>query len=164
MRPFGTAPDPDDERWLVEAVRLATENVAAGGGPFGAVIVRDGRLLGWGQNRVTRDDDPTAHAEVQAIRAACRAIGDFSLAGATIYSSCEPCPLCLAATLWSRADRVVYAADRDDAARAGFDDKEFYDLLGRDRATWPMPVVGHRVEGCDAPMVAWLALEDRVEY
>lgn len=154
----------DDERWLREAIRLATANVAAGGGPFGAVVVRDDRVLGSGQNRVTRDNDPTAHAEVQAIRAACRAIGDFTLAGATIYSSCEPCPLCLAASLWSRAARVVYAADRHDAARAGFDDREFYELLERDRATWPMPVVAHRVDGSEGPMHAWLAYADRVEY
>lgn len=153
-----------DEQWLAQAIALATANVADGGGPFGAVVVADGVVLGTGQNRVTRDNDPTAHAEVEAIRAACRAIGGFSLVGATIFSSCEPCPLCLAAALWSRVDRVVYAANRDDAARAGFDDREFYDLLDRDRSTWPMPVVEHRLDGSDAPMAAWLALETRVEY
>jgi guanine deaminase len=126
--------------------------------------VRDGRVLGRGQNRVTRDKDPTAHAEIQAIRAACRWIGDFSLAGATVYSSCEPCPLCLTACLWARVERVVYAADRDDAARAGFDDREFYDLLAHDRTTWPMPVVGRRVEGADEPMRTWLAFAERVAY
>jgi guanine deaminase len=154
----------DDERRLVEAVELATANVAAGGGPFGAVVVRDGRVLGRGQNRVTRDNDPTAHAEVQAIRAACREIGDFALTGATVYSSCEPCPLCLTACLWARVARVVYAADRDDAARAGFDDREFYELLAHDRSTWPMPVVRRRIAGADAPMRAWLAFEERVAY
>lgn len=154
----------EDERRLVEAIGLATANVAAGGGPFGAVVVRDGLVLGRGQNRVTRDNDPTAHAEIQAIRAACRQIGDFSLAGATVYSSCEPCPLCLTACLWARAARVVYAADRDDAAHAGFDDREFYELLAHDRSTWPMPVVAHRVEGAEVPMRAWLDRPDRVEY
>ena len=154
----------DDERWLARAIDLATANVADGGGPFGAVVVRDGVEIGWGQNRVTRDHDPTAHAEVQAIRAACRALGDFSLAGATVYSSCEPCPLCLAAVLWSRASRVVFAADRHDAALAGFDDREFYDLFAQDRATWSMPVVAHRVDGSDQPMQAWLALGTRAEY
>jgi guanine deaminase len=113
---------------------------------------------------VTRDNDPTAHAEIQAIRAACREIGDFSLAGATVYSSCEPCPLCLTACLWARAARVVYAADRDDAAHAGFDDREFYELLAHDRSTWPMPVVAHRVEGADEPMRAWLSWQERVAY
>lgn len=154
----------DEEGWLAEAIGLAVANVAQGGGPFGAVVVRDGVALGTGQNRVTRDNDPTAHAEVLAIRSACRAIGSFALAGATIYSSCEPCPLCLAAALWARVARVVYAADREDAARAGFDDRAFYDLLERDRRTWPMPVVAHRVDGAGAPMDAWLALVDRVEY
>lgn len=160
----GAVPHVDDERRLGEAVRLATENVAAGGGPFGALVVRDGRVLGRGQNRVTRDNDPTAHAEVQAIRAACREVGDFALTGAALFSSCEPCPLCLAAALWARVGRVVYAADRDDAARAGFDDRAFYDLLARDRSTWPMPVVAHRVDGCEAPMDAWLAHAGRVAY
>ncbi len=93
-------------------------------------------LLAEGQNRVTATLDPTAHAEVVAIRAACQAIGDFSLAGATLYTSCEPCPLCLSAALWARVDRVVFAADRHDAARGGFDDREFYELFARDRATW----------------------------
>jgi guanine deaminase len=155
---------PEDERWLGEAVALATANVAVGGGPFGAVVVRAGVLIGAGQNRVTRDNDPTAHAEVQAIRAACRATGSFSLEGATLFSSCEPCPLCLAASLWSRTDRVLYAADRHDAARAGFDDRAFYDLFGQDRDTWPMPVLAHRVVGSDEPMDAWLSLGSKVAY
>ncbi|HQY34734.1 MAG TPA: nucleoside deaminase [Actinotalea sp.] len=153
-----------EERWLAAAIALAVENVAAGGGPFGAVVVRSGAVLGTGQNRVTRDLDPTAHAEVVAIRAACRATGAFALTGATLFSSCEPCPLCLTAALWSRVDRVVHAANRDDAARAGFDDRAFYDLLAQDRATWPMPVVERRVPGSRAPMDAWLALGTRVEY
>ena len=129
-----------DADWLAVAVGLAVQNVHEGGGPFGAVIVRDGERIGAGQNRVTRDNDPTAHAEVLAIRAACAAIGDFSLAGATLYTSCEPCPLCMSAALWARVDRVVYAADRHDAARGGFDDREFYDLFARDRSTWHTPV------------------------
>ncbi|KQY44402.1 nucleoside deaminase [Cellulomonas sp. Root137] len=155
---------PDDESWLTQAVALATANVADGGGPFGAVVVRDGEVIGVGQNRVTRDNDPTAHAEVQAIRAACRAIENFSLAGATVYSSCEPCPLCIAACLWARVDRVVFAADRIDAARAGFDDRAFYDLFASHRDTWPMPVDNHRVPNASEPMDAWLARPLRIEY
>ncbi|WP_028049048.1 nucleoside deaminase [Cellulomonas sp. URHD0024] len=154
----------DDDRWLNQAVALATANVAEGGGPFGAVIVRDGVVIGTGQNRVTRDNDPTAHAEVVAIRAACNALDDFSLAGATLYASCEPCPLCLAACLWSRLERVVYAADRDDARRAGFDDSRFYDLLATDRAAWPMPVVANRIATTSDPIDAWLARPTKVEY
>ncbi|WP_435771868.1 nucleoside deaminase [Nocardioides sp. SYSU DS0651] len=154
----------DDERWLDEAVRLATANVAEGGGPFGAVVVRDGVVIGRGQNLVTRELDPTAHAEVVAIRAACRAIGDFSLAGAVLYASCEPCPLCVSASLWARLDRVVHAADRDDAARGGFDDRVFYELFATPREGWPMPVVGNRVAGATEPFDAWLAKADRTRY
>ena len=106
----------DDAAWLAQAIELAVHNVADGGGPFGALVVRGEDIVATGQNRVTRDLDPTAHAEVQAIRNACQAIGDFSLAGMTLYTSCEPCPLCISAALWARLDRVVYAADRDDAA------------------------------------------------
>ncbi len=153
-----------DAGWLARTIELATANVAAGGGPFGAVIVRDGGLLAEGQNRVTRDNDPTAHAEVVAIRLACASLGDFSLAGATLYTSCEPCPLCLSAALWARIDRVVYAADRDDAARGGFDDREFYDLFARDRATWPVTIEAVRPDDAAAPFRAWLANEARTEY
>ncbi|RPF20637.1 nucleoside deaminase [Myceligenerans xiligouense] len=154
----------DDDRWLTRAVRLATANVADGGGPFGAVVVRDGAEVACGVNRVTRDLDPTAHAEVEAIRAACRALESHSLAGAVLYSSCEPCPLCLTAGLWARVDRVVFAADRNDAAEAGFDDREFYELLERDRDTWPNPVVSRRIAAAGAPFEAWRSAEHRDPY
>ena len=154
----------DDERWLARAVALAAANVADGGGPFGAVVVRAGIEVASGQNRVTRDNDPTAHAEIVAIRAACRARGTYTLQGCTIYSSCEPCPLCAAATLWARADRLVYAADRLDAERAGFDDRRFAELLGADPATWPTPVRQVRIDGAAHPMDVWLARADRIRY
>lgn len=153
-----------DARWLELSIELATRNVAEGGGPFGSVVVRNGQLLAEGQNRVTATLDPTAHAEVVAIRAACLAVQDFSLAGATLYASCEPCPLCLSAALWARVDRVVYAADRHDAARGGFDDREFYELFSRDRATWELAVDGVRTQNANAPFDAWLAHPDRTEY
>jgi guanine deaminase len=153
-----------DAEWLARAIELAVQNVAAGGGPFGALVVRDGAVLAEGQNRVTRDLDPTAHAEVQAIRAACKAVGDFALPGATLYTSCEPCPLCLSAALWARVDRVVYAADRDDAARGGFDDREFYELFARDRSEWQVKIDGLRVDAAPTPFDAWLALESRTDY
>lgn len=153
-----------DADWLARTIDLATENVANGGGPFGALIVRDGELVAEGQNRVTASLDPTAHAEVVAIRAACQAIGDFSLAGATLYTSCEPCPLCLSAALWARVDRVVYAADRDDAARGGFDDREFYELFARDRSTWDLPVDSVRPANASAPFDAWLEHDHRTDY
>jgi len=161
---IGSPLQVDDERWLRRAVALAIANVADGGGPFGAVVVRAGREVATGQNRVTRDNDPTAHAEVVAIRAACRALGSFSLQGCTVFSSCEPCPLCTAATLWARADRLVYAADRLDAESAGFDDRRFDELLGTDPMTWPTPVYRHPVEGAGRPIELWLARTDRVRY
>jgi guanine deaminase len=163
----GSAPVVDaavDARWLARTIELAVANVAAGGGPVGALVVRDGELVAEGQNRVTANLDPTAHAEVVAIRAACQAVGDFSLAGATLYTSCEPCPLCLAAALWARVARVVYAADRHDAARGGFDDLEFYELFGRDRSTWDLPVDAVRPGDASAPFDAWLAHDHRTDY
>jgi guanine deaminase len=154
----------DDERWLARSVELALANVEDGGGPFGALLVRDGALLAEGQNRVTRDSDPTAHAEVQAIRAACRAISDFSLRGATLYTSCEPCPLCLSAALWARVDRVVFAADRHDAARGGFDDRVFYELFETPRDRWDVVVEGLRPSNAATPFDAWLAHGGRTDY
>ncbi len=153
-----------DAAWLAQAVELAVLNVAEGGGPFGALVVRDGDVVATGQNRVTRDLDPTAHAEVQAIRAACRATGDFSLAGMTLYTSCEPCPLCVSASLWARLDRVIYAADRHDAARGGFDDLEFYELFARDRSAWPTLIDEMRPADASAPFDAWLANTSRTAY
>lgn len=153
-----------DAHWLDHAIEIATLNVKNGGGPFGALIVRDGLLVAEGRNRVTADLDPTAHAEVVAIRAACRAEQSFSLAGATLYTSCEPCPLCLSAALWARVDRVVFAADRYDAARGGFDDLEFYELFARDRASWDLPVDSIRLPHSTVPFDTWLALEARAEY
>jgi guanine deaminase len=156
--------EPTDHHWLLQAVDLAVANVADGGGPFGAVIVRDSRLLSSGQNRVTRDLDPTAHAEVVAIREACRVVGDFSLAGCTLYTSCEPCPLCVSSALWARVDRVAYAADRDDAARGGFDDRAFYDLFAQPRTAWPTAVDPVEIEQRYSPFEAWLAKTDRTHY
>ncbi len=153
-----------DAEWLELTIELAVRNVADGGGPFGSVVVRDGELLAEGQNRVTATLDPTAHAEVVAIRAACLAVQDFSLVGATLYASCEPCPLCLSAALWARVDRVVFAADRDDAARGGFDDRDFYELFSKERDEWHLDVVSERPENASAPFDAWLDRHDRTHY
>jgi guanine deaminase len=160
------APDAAaDAGWLGQAVDLAARNVGEGGGPFGALVVIDDQLVSTGVNRVTRDLDTTAHAEVTAIRAACQVRGDFNLPGAVLYTSCEPCPLCMSAALWARLARVVYAADREDAARGGFDDREFYELFaGRDRATWPTRIEELRPDNAPEPFDAWLAKSDRVAY
>ena len=154
----------NDESFLARTIELAVENVANAGGPFGALIVRNGRVLAEGQNRVTATLDPTAHAEVVAIRAACQIAKSFSLEGATLYTSCEPCPLCLSAALWARIDRVVFAANRDDAAAGGFDDREFYELFARSRDTWAVSVESLRPPNAAAPFQAWLALEARTDY
>lgn len=151
---------------LRQAVRLATDNVRGGGGPFGAlVVVPDGRVF-QGVNRVTATLDPTAHAEVTAIRAACQALGTFDLTGATLYASCEPCPMCLSSALWARISTVFFAADRDDAAAAGFDDAVFYDYLenpGGADSVMPIKRIGL---GDDAgePFSAWLSTPDRIAY
>ena len=154
----------DDATWLSRAVDLATSNVSGSGGPFGAVIACGDALVATGQNRVTRDLDPTAHAEVVAIRTACTVLERFSLEGCTLYASCEPCPLCVSASLWARLDRVVYAADRDDAARGGFDDRAFYELFTTPRSEWSMAVDLVRVPTSSQPFEAWLAKEDRTAY
>lgn len=153
-----------DRDFLERALRLAADNVADGGGPFGALIVEDDRLVAEGVNRVTRDNDPTAHAEVQAIRQACRARGDFSLTGTVLYTSCEPCPMCLATALWARVDRIVYAGDRHDAARGGFDDLAFYDLFETPRSQWSTRVEWMETADQRLPFTTWLGHEARTAY
>jgi guanine deaminase len=160
------ATEQRDEDFLGEAVCLARTNVTRGGGPFGAVVVGPGGgVLGRGVNRVTATPDPTAHAEIEAIRATARATGDFSLAGCTLYSSCEPCPMCLGAIFWARLDRVVYAATRADAARAGFDDGSCHDLFrSREDAAWPMSRELLPVAQATAPFDDWLRSTAAVPY
>lgn len=115
---------------MIEAIKKAQENIATGkGGPFGAVVVRDGKIISAVGNRVTSTNDPTAHAEVVAIREACKTLDTFDLSGCEIYASCEPCPMCLGAIMWARIDKLYFAADRKDASRAGFDDEVFYTEL-----------------------------------
>ena len=156
--------DVADTQFLQQAVDLAVQNVAEGGGPFGALIVSDSSVLAAGENRVTRDIDPTAHAEVTAIRRACHRLGTFSLEGCVLYASCEPCPMCASAALWSRLDRIVFAADRADAARGGFDDSRFWELVRLDYPDWDIPVDADRVAGSFAPFAAWQRSPARVDY
>jgi guanine deaminase len=151
--------------FLREAIRLSVEKMEANeGGPFGAVVVRDQQIVGWGWNRVTSTNDPTAHAEVVAIRDACSALQTFSLAGCEIYSSCEPCPLCLAAIYWSRLERVYYAATCDDAAAAGFDDRNFYREIAKPICERSIPMQqALRDEACVA-LRTWGQKENRIRY
>lgn len=158
-----------DEKYLALTLQLAIGNVHDHGGPFAALIVTaDGREFP-GVNRVTANNDPTAHAEVMAIRTACSALSHFDLTGATLYSSCEPCPLCLSAALWARVDRVLFAADRFDAAAAGFDDAEFYRFFAQPVEERSMKVSQHPLAGSTspdrtAPFAQWAALTDRIDY
>ena len=154
-----------DERFLRMAIDASRNGMERGdGGPFGCVIVKDGRVVGSGNNRVTSTNDPTAHAEVVAIRDACKNLGDFQLAGCTIYTSCEPCPMCLGAIYWARPDRIVFAATREDAAEAGFDDQLIYDELPLppDKRKFPM----ERMMRDEAKEVfnAWIAMAGKVKY
>ncbi|MBW1602379.1 nucleoside deaminase [Streptomyces sp. JJ66] len=156
----------DVERaWMEEAIGLATTSVKNGGGPFGALIAKGGEIVAIGNNKVTSNLDPTAHGEVSAIRAACEKLGTFSLEGCVLVTSCEPCPMCLSSALWARVDRIVFAADRDDAAVAGFDDRVFYDLFEKKPSDlWPMSVERVDMPNRMAPFDAWLAKSDRIDY
>jgi tRNA(Arg) A34 adenosine deaminase TadA len=153
-----------EERFMQQAIALAEASIDAGGGPFGAVVVRDGEIIGRGSNRVTSHNDPTAHAEVEAIRDACRRIGDFQLKGCVLYVNCEPCPMCLAAVYWARLDAVYYAATAEEAAAAGFDDvvirREV--RLAPPQRQLPMRQMLH--EAAQGTFRRWLAMEDKQEY
>lgn len=153
-----------DEEFMDEAVRIAVRNVSEGGGPFGAVIVKDGKIVARGVNRVTASLDPTAHAEVQAIRAACRALGSFSLEGCVLYTSCEPCPMCLSAVYWARIDRIFYACTRDDAERAGFSDRLIYDELRKDISERSVREIRIENDRFLDPFREWDSKADRTDY
>jgi len=150
---------------MERAIGLAVGNAQAGrGGPFGAVVVRDEEIVSEGTNLVTSTNDPTAHAEVVAIREACRRLGTFDLAGCEIYTSCEPCPICLAAIYWARLERVYYGAGRLDAAGFGFDDERIYEEIGRAAPQRSIRMEGlMRDEALEAFRV-WESLADRTEY
>jgi tRNA(Arg) A34 adenosine deaminase TadA len=153
------------ETFLHEAIEMAVQNVTAGqGGPFAALIVRDGEIVGRGTNVVTTINDPTAHAEVTAIRRACDAQDDFELTGCTMYTTCEPCPMCLGAAYWARLDRIYYAATREDAAAAGFDDDHIYEELSKPPADRRLPMTKALPNQAQRPFEAWADAEDRVPY
>lgn len=154
-----------DADFMRRAIALADERMRAGeGGPFGAVIAKDGRIVGEGWNRVIGTSDPTAHAEIVAIRDACARLGTFDLTGATIYTSCEPCPMCLGGILWARLDRMCYAANRADAAEIGFDDEAFYVEVAKPIDARNLPATRILADEARAVFAAWFAKPDRVEY
>ena len=155
----------DHEQYLGEAIRLAEQNVRMGsGGPFGAVVVKDGQVIARGTNLVTSSNDPTAHAEVVAVREACQALRSFQLTGCDVYASCEPCPMCLAAIYWARPDRLFFAATREDAAEAGFDDSLIYQQISLPYAERSLPTQHVAHPDRHRPLAAWSAQDDRTEY
>ena len=146
----------------VELARLGMESNS--GGPFGCVVVKDGRIVGEGSNCVTSTNDPTAHAEVVAIRNACANLGMFQLDGCTIYTSCEPCPMCLGAIYWSRPSAIFFAGTQEDAAAAGFDDEHFYDELGKSNEDRELRMVNLLREAAQAVFHDWIAKADKTDY
>jgi guanine deaminase len=157
-----TAPDP---KFMRMAINLATENVHTGkGGPFGAVIVRDGEVIAAAANSVTSTNDPTAHAEVNAIRAACAKLGTFQLDGCDVYTSCEPCPMCLAAIYWARCKSIVYGNTAAGAAAAGFDDGFLYEEVCRPMNERRIPITQVLGDEAAEPFDAWNSSKERIDY
>jgi tRNA(Arg) A34 adenosine deaminase TadA len=156
------APNPE---FLRRAIALATKNVIDGtGGPFAAVIVRDGEVVAEAANSVTTTNDPTAHGEVNAIRAACKALGTFSLAGCEMYTSCEPCPMCLAAIYWARLEAIYFGCNQQEAAKAGFDDAFLYEELRRSQSDRSIPAVQLIQDEAWEAFAQWIGASAKVAY
>lgn len=153
-----------DREFMREAIRLANESVRNGGGPFGAVLVKDGVIIAGSANRVTVDIDPTAHAEVNTIRQACRKLGTFDLSGCVIYTSCEPCPMCLGAIYWARIDRIYYGNNRNDAAEIDFADNFIYEELDKPLSERTVPIIPMLRDEALQTFRMWSEKDDKVEY
>ena len=153
-----------NKKFMLEAIRIANENTQNQGGPFGAVIVKDGEIIAASGNTVTLDNDPTAHAEVNTIRKACKQLGTFNLEGCEIYSSCEPCPMCLSAIYWAHIDKLYYATTKDDAASIGFDDSFIYDQLELKYEDRSIKCEHFMRSDALRAFRKWDAKEDKVEY
>ena len=156
------APNPE---FMREAIRLSIDQMKAGfGGPFGAVVVKDGQIIARGFNQVTTTHDPTCHAEVDAIRKSCKELGTFQLDGCDLYTSCEPCPMCLGAIYWARPARVFYGNTKADAAAIGFDDQFIYEELDRPMESRKLPMTQLLRDEALAGFRAWTELEGRMDY
>jgi tRNA(Arg) A34 adenosine deaminase TadA len=156
------APNPE---FLRRAIQLATRNVLTGaGGPFAALIVRDGQIVAEAANTVTATNDPTAHGEVNAIRAAAKALGTFTLAGCELYSSCQPCPMCLAAAYWARIEAIYFGASAADAARAGFGDAFLYEEFRQNQGVRLLPAAQMLGDEAWESFAAWIASTEKIEY
>lgn len=153
------------QKYMMETIRLSVENVRNGkGGPFAALIVKDGSVIARGSNSVTSTNDPTAHAEVVAIREACKTLKTFQLTGCEMYTSCEPCPMCLGAIYWARPDRVYFGNTKDDASAIGFDDSFIYDQLHLNVSTRKIPMIQLMRKEAMAAFEEWRKKEDKVRY
>jgi guanine deaminase len=153
-----------ENTFMKRAIALALENVRSGGGPFGALIVKDGKILSEAANCVTVENDPTAHAEMAAIRLACKKLGNFNLTGCELYSSCEPCPMCMGAIYWARLARVYFAGSDADAAKAGFDDSFIYREIQRPHLHRKIPMIQLMREESLAAFRAWEQKPDKTSY
>lgn len=152
-------------RFMRRAIELSAEHMRGGaGGPFGAVVVKDGKVVAEGWNRVTSANDPTAHAEVSAIRDACAKLGTFSLAGCDIYTSCEPCPMCLSAIYWARLDHIYFANTREEAAAIGFDDAFLYEEVPKPVDKRSLPTIRMAMPEAEVVFAEWQAKPDKIEY
>ena len=155
----------DKKRFMMEAIAMAEKNISSGnGGPFGAVVVKDGNIISSAGNRVTSSNDPTAHAEIVAIRQACEVLGTYDLTGCEIYASCEPCPMCLGAIMWARINKLYYAADRIDASKAGFDDELFYSEIALPPDKRMLKPVQLLKQPANSVFEKWIASADKIHY
>ena len=153
-----------DHSFLQQAIEMAVDNVRRGGGPFGALVVKDGVVIATGANQVTRTNDPTAHAEIVAIREACRVLGHFQLSDCDVYSSCEPCPMCLGALYWARPARIFFAATKDEAAAAGFDDSFIYREIQVPYSERSIVILHVADERANRPFEEWAGKADKTTY
>ncbi len=154
----------DDIKFMKKAIKLSIENIKKGGGPFGAVIVKDGKIIATGVNRVTASTDPTAHAEVNAIRKASKKLGTFDLSGCEIYTSCEPCPMCLGAVYWAHLDKLYYGNTKSDAKNIGFDDSFIYDEIALTPENRKVLTTQLLPDEAIKAFESWASTEDKVEY
>jgi guanine deaminase len=151
--------------FMARAIQLSLENVRSGrGGPFGAVVVNNGAIIGEGTNQVTSTNDPTAHAEMLAVREACKRLGAFSLAGGEIYTSCEPCPMCLGAIYWAHLARIYFANGAEDASKIGFDDSLIYREIAQPQPQRKIPMIQLMRDEALAAFRAWQAKPDKIAY
>ena len=157
--------DDSKRAFMAEAIKMAVDGVNSGeGGPFGAVVVKDGKVVGRGNNRVTSINDPTAHAEVVAIRDACKNLNTFQLDGCDIYTSCEPCPMCLGAIYWARPSKVYFGCNKDDAANIDFDDDFIYKEISIPNSQRKIPFIGFMREESMEAFKTWTEKNDKVSY